>query len=70
MNDFSYLMTGPPRKGPDRRQLAEEAKNFNHDINSARVAIENISQHLETYTILVGVYKWTGDHFYEIVNIV
>ncbi len=40
------------RKKPHGHELTDEDKNFNRDIDSARVAIENINQRLKTYAIL------------------
>ncbi|CAF1561330.1 unnamed protein product, partial [Rotaria sordida] len=40
-----YVVT--PRKKPHGRELTQEDKDFNRDINSARAAIENINQRLK-----------------------
>ena len=41
-----YVVT--PRKKPHGRELAEEDKDYNRNINSARAAIENINQRPKT----------------------
>ncbi|CAF1346933.1 unnamed protein product, partial [Didymodactylos carnosus] len=63
-----YVVT--PRKKPCGRELTEEDKNFNRDINSARAAIENINQRLKTYAIIGGVYRGAIDDFHKITKIV
>jgi hypothetical protein len=63
-----YVVT--PIKKPHGRELADEEKNFNRDINSARAAIENINQRLKTYAILGSVYRGTIDDFDKITKIV
>ena len=52
-----------------RGELTTEDKDFNHDLNSARAAIENINQHLKTYAILGSVYRGTVDDFHQITRI-
>ncbi|CAF0959069.1 unnamed protein product [Rotaria sordida] len=59
-----------PRKKPHGRQFADEDKEFNRDINSARAAIENINQRLKTYAILDGVYRGAIDNFHKATKIV
>ncbi|CAF1403578.1 unnamed protein product [Rotaria sordida] len=59
-----------PRKKSHGRELTDEDKDFNHDINSARAAIENINQCLKTYTILGGVDRGAIDDFYKATKIV
>ncbi|CAF4711402.1 unnamed protein product, partial [Rotaria sp. Silwood2] len=49
--------------------LTNEDKDFNHEINSARAAIENINQRLETYGILGGVYRGDIDDFHKMTKI-
>ncbi|CAF3863872.1 unnamed protein product [Rotaria sp. Silwood1] len=61
-----YVVT--PRKKPRGRELTQEDKDFNHDINSARAAIENINQRLKTYVILGGVYRGPVDDFHKITK--
>ncbi|CAF1468216.1 unnamed protein product [Rotaria sordida] len=63
-----YVVT--PRKKSHGRELTDEDKNFNHDINSARAAIENINQRRKTYAILGGVYRGTIDDFHKATKIV
>ncbi|CAF1219234.1 unnamed protein product [Rotaria sordida] len=62
-----YVVT--PRKKPHGRELKDEDKNFNRDINSARAAIENINQRLKTYAILGGVYRRAIGDFEKITKI-
>ncbi|CAF3549202.1 unnamed protein product, partial [Rotaria sordida] len=52
------------------RELSDEDKNFNRDINSARAAIENINQRLKTYAIIGGVYRGAIDDFEKTTKIV
>ncbi len=59
-----------PRKKPHGRELTDEDKDFNRDINSARAAIENINQRLKTYAILGGVYRGAIDDFHKATKIV
>ncbi|CAF1634522.1 unnamed protein product, partial [Didymodactylos carnosus] len=63
-----YVVT--PRKKPRGRELSDEDKSFNRDINSARAAIENINQRLKTYAILGSVYRGAIDDFHKITKIV
>ncbi|CAF3108861.1 unnamed protein product [Rotaria sp. Silwood2] len=63
-----YVVT--PRKKPYGRELTQEDKDFNRDINSARAAIENINQHLKTYAILGSVYRGSVDDFHKITKII
>ncbi len=63
-----YVVT--PRKKPRGRELTDEDKDFNYDINSARAAIENINQRLKTYAILGGVYRGAIDDFHKAAKIV
>ncbi|CAF1387764.1 unnamed protein product [Rotaria sordida] len=63
-----YVVT--PRKKPRGRELTQEDKDFNRDINSARAAIENINQRLKTYSILGGVYRGPVDDFHKITKII
>ncbi|CAF1337255.1 unnamed protein product [Rotaria sordida] len=63
-----YVVT--PRKKPHGRELTDEDKNFNRDINSARAAIENINQRLKTYAILGSIYRGAIDDFHKITKIV
>ncbi|CAF2804411.1 unnamed protein product [Rotaria sp. Silwood2] len=44
-----------PRKKLHGRELTDENKSFNREINSARAAIENINQRLKTYAIVGGL---------------
>jgi hypothetical protein len=62
-----YVVT--PRKKQRGRELTDEDKNFNRDINSARAAIENIDQRLKTYAILGRVYRGAIDDFEKITKI-
>ncbi|CAF2941950.1 unnamed protein product [Rotaria sp. Silwood2] len=62
-----YVVT--PRKKPHGRELTDEDKNFNRDINSARAAIENIDQRLKTYSILGSVYRGAIDDLHKITKI-
>ena len=41
-----------PRKKPHERQLTNEDKEFNREINSARAAIENLNQRLKGCELL------------------
>ncbi|CAF4522245.1 unnamed protein product [Rotaria sp. Silwood2] len=59
-----------PRNKPHGRELRNEDKNFNRDINSARAAIENINQRLKTYAILGGIYRGAIDDFHKATKIV
>ncbi|CAF0802221.1 unnamed protein product [Rotaria sordida] len=59
-----------PRKKPHGRELTDEHKEFNRDINSARTAIENINQRLKTYAILGGFYRGAIDNFHKATKIV
>ncbi|CAF1070386.1 unnamed protein product [Rotaria sordida] len=63
-----YVVT--PRKKSRGRELTDEDKDFNYDINSARAAIENINQRLKTYAILGGVYRGAIDDFHKATKIV
>ncbi|CAF1550003.1 unnamed protein product [Rotaria sordida] len=63
-----YVIT--PGKKPHGRELSDEDKNFNRDINSARAAIENINQRLKTYAIIGGVYRGAIDDFEKTTKIV
>jgi hypothetical protein len=63
-----YVVT--PRKKPHGRELTDEDKNFNRDINSARAALENINQRLKTYSILGSVYRRAIDNFHKITKII
>ena len=62
-----YVVT--PRKKPRGRELEEEDKDFNRNINSARAAIENINQRLKTYAILGNVYRGDIDDLHKITKI-
>ncbi|CAF4727310.1 unnamed protein product, partial [Rotaria sp. Silwood2] len=62
-----YVVT--PRKKHHGRELTNEDKDFNHEINSARAAIENINQRLKTYGILGGVYRGDIDDFHKMTKI-
>ncbi|CAF4179158.1 unnamed protein product, partial [Rotaria sp. Silwood2] len=62
-----YVIT--PRRKPRRGELADEDKNFNRDINSARAAIENTNQRLKIYANLGGVYRGAIDNFHKITKI-
>ncbi|CAF4771640.1 unnamed protein product, partial [Rotaria sp. Silwood2] len=59
-----------PKKKPHGRELTDEDKNFNRDINSARAAIENINQRLKTYAILGDVYRGPIHDFHKATKIV
>ncbi|CAF4088116.1 unnamed protein product, partial [Rotaria sp. Silwood1] len=63
-----YVVT--PRKKLRGRELTQEDKDFNRDINSARAAIENINQRLKAYAILGGVYRGRVDDFHKITKII
>ncbi len=63
-----YVVT--PRKKPRGRELTQDDKDFNRDINSARAAIENINQHLKTYSILGGVYRGPVDDSRKITKMI
>ena len=63
-----YVVT--PRKKPHGRELTDEDKDFNRDINSARAAIENINQRLKTYAICGGVYRGAIGDFHKATKIV
>ncbi|CAF3130545.1 unnamed protein product, partial [Rotaria sp. Silwood2] len=63
-----YVIT--PKKKPHGRELIDEDKDLNHDINSTRAAIENINQRLKIYAILGGVYRGTIDGFHKATKIV
>jgi hypothetical protein len=63
-----YVVT--PRKKPHGRELTQEDKDFNRDINSARAAIENINQRLKSYAILGNIYRGPVDDFHKITKIV
>ena len=55
--DEEYVVTS--RKKSYGRELEETDKDFNRNINSARVVIENINQRLKIYAILGGVCRVT-----------
>ena len=63
-----YVVT--PRKKPRGRELTDDDKSFNRDINSARAAIENINHRLKTYAILGSIYRGAIDDFEKITKIV
>jgi hypothetical protein len=63
-----YVVT--PRKKPHGRELTNEDKAYNRDINSARAAIENINQRLKTYSVLGSVYRGAIDDLDKITKIV
>ncbi|CAF1206705.1 unnamed protein product [Adineta ricciae] len=54
-----YVIT--QTKKPQGRKLMDENKNYNRDIISAREAIENINQRLETYAVLRNACKGAID---------
>ncbi|CAF2959897.1 unnamed protein product [Rotaria sp. Silwood2] len=62
-----YVIT--PKKKPHARELIDEDKDLNHDINSTRVAIENINQRLKIDVILGGIYRGTIDDFHKATKI-
>ncbi len=62
-----YVVT--PMKKPHGRELTQEDKDFNRDINSARAAIENINQRLKSYAILGGIYRGSVHDFPKITKI-
>ena len=47
------------RKKSHEREITQEDKDFNYDINKEIVAMENINQRLKIYTIVDGVLKKT-----------
>ncbi len=59
-----------PRKKPHGRELTQEDKDFNRNMNSVRAAIENINQRLKTYAILGSVYRGPVDDFHKITKII
>ncbi|CAF1089303.1 unnamed protein product [Rotaria sordida] len=59
-----------PRKKPHGRELTDEDKDFNIDINSARAAIKNIIQRLKTYAIFGVVYRGAIGDFHKATKIV
>ena len=63
-----YVVT--PRKKSRGRELTDDDKDFNYDVNSARAVIENINQRLKTYAILGGVYRGAIDDFHKATKIV
>ncbi|CAF4011899.1 unnamed protein product [Rotaria sordida] len=63
-----YVIT--PKKKQRGRELTDDEKNFNRDINSARAAIENINQRLKTYAILGSVYRGAVDDLDKITKII
>ena len=63
-----YVVT--PRKKPRGRELTDEDKDFNYDINSARATIDNIKQRLKRYAILGGVYRGAIDDCHKATKIV
>ncbi|CAF3287173.1 unnamed protein product [Rotaria socialis] len=62
-----YVVTA--RKKPRGRELEDEDKDFNRNINSARAAIENINQRLKAYAILGSVYRGAVDDYHKITKI-
>ncbi|CAF1183734.1 unnamed protein product [Rotaria sp. Silwood1] len=58
------------RKKLRGRELTQEDKDFNRDINSARAAIENINQRLKAYAILGSVYRGRLDDFHKVTKII
>lgn len=59
-----------PRKKPHGRELTNEDKEFNREINSARAAIENLNQRLKAHAILSGVYRGPINNFHKATKIV
>ncbi|CAF4259455.1 unnamed protein product [Rotaria sp. Silwood2] len=59
-----------PRKKLHGRELTDENKRFNREINSARAAIENINQRLKTYAIVGGIYRGAIHDFHKATKIV
>ncbi|CAF3736711.1 unnamed protein product [Rotaria sordida] len=70
VHDITILRESELLEHPHGRELTDEDKNFNHGINSARAAIENINQRLKAYAILSGVYRGTIDDFHKATKIV
>ena len=80
LNDFVQIITDKsdigeeyvviPRQKSHGRELKEEDKDFNRNINSARAATKNINQCLKTYAILDGIYSETIDDYHKITKIV
>lgn len=66
--DEEYVVTST--KKSYERELAEEDKDYNRDINSARATIENINQRLKTYAILGGIYRGSIDAFHKATQII
>ena len=66
--DEEYVVI--PRKKFHGRELEEEDKDLNRNINSVRTAIKNINQRLKTYAILNGVYRRAANDYHEITKIV
>ena len=63
-----YVVTA--RKKPHGRELTDEDKTFNRDINSSRAAIENINQRLKMYAILGSIYRGDIHDFHKATKIV
>ncbi|CAF1380456.1 unnamed protein product [Rotaria sordida] len=63
-----YVVT--PRKKPHGRELTQEDKDFNREINSARAAIENINQRLKSYAIPGDVYRGSVHDSHKITKII
>ena len=51
------------RRNPHGHELTDKDKDFNLDINSVSVVIENINQRLKSYAILGDVYIGSIDNF-------
>ena len=61
---------GIPRKKPHGRELIQEDIDFKCNINSSRVAIENINQRFKSYAILSSVCRGPVDDFHKITKII
>ena len=58
------------KKKPHGRELTDEDKDFNRDINIARAVIVHFNQHLNSYAILGGVHRGSIDNFDKVTKIV
>lgn len=65
-SEEKYVIT--PEKKPYRSKISTEDKNFNRDMNSAKIAIENIYQRLKTYAIFDSIYREAIDDFHKITK--
>lgn len=63
--DTAYTGTGPlvPRRKPNRQELTESARDFNHAIASHRASVERVIAHLKNWKLLATGYRGPLDRF-------